>query len=131
MNYISKFIIFLIVFQNSFSSDNIAYTIIQENSSYPKTLINKSSKIVTFSSFNQETYISIFNPDTTPINEHIKLNFQYSSNAAIIEYKTNNYLIATGNNSYIYLIYIDENYNIRIINTNLAHSSYKINHCNY
>ena len=127
MNYISKFIIFLIVFQNSFSSDNIAYTIIQENSSYPKTLINKSSKIVTFSSFNQETYISIFNPDTTPINEHIKLNFQYSSNAAIIEYKTNNYLIATGNNSYIYLIYIDENYNIRIINTNLAHSSYKIN----
>ena len=130
MNFISKFIIILIAFTRIFSSDNIAYTIFQENSNYPKTLNNNNGQIVTFSSFNQETYLSIFNDDTTPIKEHIKLNFQYNSNAAIIEYKNNNYLIATRINSYIDLIYFDEmniNNSIRKISTDYTLSSYKIN----
>ena len=129
MKFISKFIIFLYFISDIFSIDNIAYTIFQEKSNYPIALINKNRKVVTFSSFNNETYVSIFNSDTTPENEHqhIKLNFEYKYNAAIIEYPDNKYLIATTIDSYIYLIYIDEGYNMKLYNTSYTMSSYKIN----
>ena len=129
MKFISKFIIFLYFISDIFSIDNIAYTIFQEKSNYPIALINKNRKVVTFSSFNNETYVSIFNSDTTAENEHqhIKLNFEYKYNAAIIEYPDNKYLIATTIDSYIYLIYIDEGYNMKLYNTSYTMSSYKIN----
>ena len=72
---------------NILSDVNIKYIIYEENTNNPKVVSNSDNQIITFSSFNSKTYMSIFNSEIKPIKEHIELNFTYNSNAMTIEYK--------------------------------------------
>ncbi len=114
---------------NILSDVNIKYIIYEENTNNPKVVSNSNNQIITFSSFNSKTYMSIFNSEIKPIKEHIELNFTYNSNAMIIEYKKENYLIVSKTNNDASLIYfnINNEKEINIINTNYSVSSYKLN----
>ena len=125
-----KLLIFIqSIFINILSDVNIKYIIYEENTNNPKVVSNSDNQIITFSSFNSKTYMSIFNSEIKPIKEHIELNFTYNSNAIIIEYKKENYLIISKTNNDASLIYfnINNEKEINIINRNYSVSSYKLN----